>query len=321
MLGLAGRASAQSGPLSVSRAPGADDCPDAAALLARIERIRGAQMHGGQPGYRVSFARDSAGIHAEITSAQSAGARVLDDSGPDCAALAQATAVSLALLFDADVRALADAAASTPEAAPMESRVATTPRDAQRASALGTDDVQPAPREDADHAAALHASAALGAGLLIGVTGPSALALALELGLEGDVLGLRLGAHYALPHVIDVAAGEVRESLIAGSLTGCFAAWSASPWRLEGCAGALLGALHASAHGFAQDRSGTRLWSALAFDVRLGHAPDPLGAAVVLSVLIPLRRQDFAIEGAGVAYPSLPVAALFGVRIALGGAI
>jgi hypothetical protein len=321
ILTLAGRASAQSGPLSVSRAPGADDCPEAPELLARIERIRGAQLQAGQPAYRVTFARDAAGIHAEITSVRSAGARVLDDGAPDCTALAEATAVSLALLFDADERARQDAAVAEARAAPVQAPVADAPRDAAGPSAGGADDVELAPPEDADRGTALRAGAALGGGLLVGVTAPSALALALELGLEGEVLGLRLGAHYALPQTIDLAAGDVRESLIAGTLAGCFAAWSASPWRLDGCTGAWLGALHGSAHGFAQDRSRTRLWSAAVLEVRLARAPDPLGAAVVLSLLIPLRRQDFAIAGAGVAYASLPVAALLGVRVVLGGAL
>src|SRR5687768_11651703 len=90
---LAGPAVAQPAPpLDVTRAPGAEACPEAAALLERIERIRSSPARADQPAYRVGFARDAAGLRAEIVREDTAASRVLTDRSSDCAALAQATA-------------------------------------------------------------------------------------------------------------------------------------------------------------------------------------------------------------------------------------
>jgi len=321
MLALASRAAAQPVPLSVSHASGTDDCPDAPALLARIERIRGLPLRPGQPAYHVAFTRNPDGLHAVITSQESPGERLLDDAASQCAALAQATAVSLALLFDADARAR--------DAAPV---AAVTPATEVREPALADEEAEPrtARTAGASPSAAVdsHAlgsnvlgSVAIGGGALLGVTRPITAALGLELGLDADRFGLRVGAHYALPLAVDFASGRVREALIAGSLEGCFAAWSSAAWRLESCAGGVLGALRAEAHGYAEDRRRTRLWTALALDVRIGLVPHPLGASTVLALLLPLRRQDFAIDGAGVAYASAPVGVLLAVRGSFGGAL
>ena len=314
MLALASHAAAQPVPLSVSHEPGADDCPDALDLLARIERIRGAPPRVDQPAYRVAFTRDAAGLHAVISSSESAGERLLDDAALQCSALAQATAVSLALLFDADARARGTARlsavtpAATPAATPSVTPASTAPQ--ASAAAYGQPDLS-APR----------ASIALAGGALLGVTRPLAAAFGLELGLDKGRFGLRVAAHYAVPQDLDFASGEVREALLAGSLEGCFAAWSSAGLRLEGCAGGILGALRAEAEGYAEDRRRTRLWSALAFDARFGLVPDPLGASLVLALLVPLRRQDFAIDGAGVAYASEPLAVLLSLRVTFGGAL
>ena len=310
MLALASHAAAQPVPLSVSHGPGADDCPDALDLLARIERIRGAPPRVDQPAYRVAFTRDAAGLHAVISSSESAGERLLDDAALQCSALAQATAVSLALLFDADARARGTArlSAVTPAATPSVTPASTAPQ--ASAAAYGQPDLS-APR----------ASTALAGGALLGVPRPLAAAFGLELGLDNGRFGLRVAAHYAVPPDLDFASGEVREALLAGSLEGCFAAWSSAGLRLEGCAGGILGALRAEAEGYAEDRRRTRLWSALAFDARFGLVPDPLGASLELALLVPLRRQDFAIDGAGVAYASEPVAVLLSLRVTFGGAL
>lgn len=297
----AGRALAQpalpsASPLSVSRGPGTDDCPDAAGLLERIERIRKGPARAGQPGYTVELERDEAGIRARIVSAQGSASRELRDQAPDCAALAQAIAVTLALLFDADAEAHEETREAVPvEAAPVELAVAAVP-------------------DAGAERAALRSSVALGAGALLGVTRPVAPALVLELGVGNALVRGNLGALYAVPLAYDFASGSVREGLIAGALNGCIAPWSTPGLRFEACAGGVLGALHASARGFDQSAPVTRLWSALTLDLRLGLFTAPLGAELVASLLVPLRRQDFAIDNLGETYASSPVALLLAAR-------
>jgi hypothetical protein len=112
--------------------------------------------------------------------------------------------------------------------------------------------------------------------------------------------------------------------LLAGSLHACIAplarTGSQARWRIDLCPGAWLGALHARASGFDENGDSTRLWSALALDARIAHVPSALGAELAITLLIPLRRQDFAIDNVGVAYASWPAALLVTLRGALGWA-
>src|SRR5436190_4163558 len=96
-------ARAQHAPaLSVERAAGAEGCPDADALGARVAAIRGAEPNGPAR-YTVTFAREGEVYSTQIRSeAGSADVRRIEDRGTDCSALAQATALTLALLYDAD---------------------------------------------------------------------------------------------------------------------------------------------------------------------------------------------------------------------------
>lgn len=301
---FAGRARAQPvPPLSVSRAAGADDCPDAEGLLARIAQIRKSAPRADQPSYRVAFARDDTGLRAEITDEQTAGTRVLSDRSPECAALAQATAVTLALLFDADAQAIENAPPPAPQAEPTAQPPPTN--------------VEPVESE-ADERDSLRLSLALGGGALVGVTRPIAPALDTELSVHNARYRAVLGALFVPALAFDFESGTVHTRLLAGSLHACVAPWSQGAWRFDVCAGAWLGALHASARGFDTTDATTRLWSALALDLRIARLPAPFGAELGASLLVPLRRQDFEIVNLGPVYESLPVAGLISLRAAAG---
>src|SRR3954463_6856417 len=95
-----------SAAFSVLRAPGAEDCPDAPALRARIQQSTGtplAPRAANDPplGVEVSFTREGARYRAALrTSGPKAGERLLEDEGTTCAALAEAVAVTLVVLLD-----------------------------------------------------------------------------------------------------------------------------------------------------------------------------------------------------------------------------
>jgi hypothetical protein len=293
-------AQAQPSPaLSVSRSAGAEDCPDAQQLLAGVAAVRRLAAQPDRLHYRVAFSRDASGVNAEISTAGGA-TRMLRDASPACDALARATAVTVALLFDA---AAEPPRATTPEVVGPPVPAAGTPVPAGDPESQGE---------------RVHAAVALGAGALVGVTAPVNAAAVLELGVSAGRLRGGLGALLALPRAVDLDPGSVREQLLSGSLHACFAPYLVELWRIDTCAAAWLGALHASAEGFERNDGATRLWSAIGLDLRAALASRPVGFELAASLLVPLRRQDFAIERAGVAYASRSLSLLFTLRASVG---
>jgi len=294
---------AQPAPLSVSRGPGADDCPDAPGLLARIEEIRKSPPRADQPLYRIVFARDAAGLQARIVSEQGPAERVLSDASQDCAALARATAVTMALLFDADTRALEEAAAAPPPAPPP---------------AVRTQDVIVAKDYVIEPARwTFH----IGGGIAIGVVAPLAPAFVMELDHTVGRFRGSLGFVFLPKTEVELDPGSVQQALGALTLGGCWAPWQRALWRFDACGGGWIGGFHAVARGFDETRDVTRFWPALAFDLRFARMPagsDAFGGELVATVLLPVDRQDFAIENAGVAYEAPPIALQLTLRL-LGG--
>jgi hypothetical protein len=95
--------------LVVTRAPGANDCPDAASLAAEVARMNG-RPSLDPSGNSVATTR----LHVELTrglegyaaviraAGERSGERRLTDVGPTCENLADALALTLALILDSD---------------------------------------------------------------------------------------------------------------------------------------------------------------------------------------------------------------------------
>jgi hypothetical protein len=287
-------------PLSVTRGAGTDDCPDAAGLTARIEAIRNLAPTD-QPPYLLTFERDDHGVHAQITSVQTGAERVLTDTSADCSALAQATAITLALLFDADARAPAGPAvlpASPPPTVPEEPPPAAPP--------------SPSLRDRAElHRFIISYEAAA----LTGVIAPVAATLGFEIGYAYGSWRGSLGLLYALSQPHELGNGSVLQSFAGGSLLGCFAPWRHALWRLDACTGLVSATVEGKARGFREVDQSARGWLAPAIEARFGLLPDRFGAELRAALLIPTTRHDFAVEGAGTAYRSTPVALLLSLRL------
>jgi hypothetical protein len=91
--------------LVVARAPAASDCPDAAALAAEVARRMGRPALDpigieGMPGLDVRFERQGDAYAAVVV--VRGRERRLADPGPGCAGLADALALTLAILLDRD---------------------------------------------------------------------------------------------------------------------------------------------------------------------------------------------------------------------------
>jgi hypothetical protein len=303
-LALAAGLSARSAPaeqplrLAVERGPGAETCPNESELVSLVERVRGAPAASGAGEYRVRFARSETGFEVTIASADDASERSLDDRGETCTALARATAVTLALLLDVERSAPAD---DPPEQSRRDvARVAPVPvplPDTAR-------DVTREPR---------WVGLELGAAALVGVLRPVAPAASGGIDFGAGAFRAGAGALWAPETELELGVGAVNPSLLGITLEGCYAPLR-SRLRLELCTGLVAALVRGEAHGFTRDSSRTRPWFSVPVGLSFGVAPAPLGLRVGLSLLVPIRRQDFQVDGAGVAYESWPVAALFQMR-------
>jgi hypothetical protein len=314
---------AAAAPVQVARGAGAEACPDGAALNERVRALRGAGAEPASEAYAVAFAREPDGFAASIR-APGGAERVLRDRSDSCAGLAQATAVTLALLLDPAARArvpdsdpaepsqpgsAAQSTAPAPLPAPRAA-VALPPasdRSARDRAADAADGATRAPDR-------VRGSLALGGAGLVGVVRIVSPALAAEVGIEAGGLHAGLGALWAPPQTIDLAPGTVREWMWSGIARVCAPLWRAPMLGLAGCSGLHLSALHAEARGYTRDGGATRHGIALPLELALSSPPAAFGWELGVAALLPLRRDDFRVDGAGVAYASLPVGVLVTLR-------
>jgi hypothetical protein len=281
--------------LRVERGAGAEDCPDAEQLGARVAALLKGQPTPSAGAYRVQFARSDNERRATLSVLGGAGqaerSRVLHARGPSCEALAQATAVTLALLFDEEAHASPPAqelTAPAPIAAPHAEPAPTTP------SAL---------------------TLALGGGALLGVTRTAAPLLLAEIGYEGARFRIDLGALGVPVQRLGFSPGSLREWLAAGSVRACYLPYRVGFLSLGACLGAYVGVLDVRARGYTRNERRQELWASLPVELFFGYMRGPLGFQIAAAALVPLHRPDFSIDGLGSAYASWPVSAALTVRV------
>ena len=115
-----------------------------------------------------------------------------------------------------------------------------------------------------------------------------------------------------------IGSGRIVQGFTGGSVVGCYAPWRRALWRFDLCAGLFSGSVEAKPRGFGDAAAKTRGLFAPLAQARFGLLPDRFGFELSASVLAPTTRQDFAIEGAGVAYASSPIAILVALHSAYG---
>lgn len=328
MLAAPGTATAQAEPfLSVTRGAGAEICPDAARLIELVEQLRGRPETGASSVYLVDFTRDADGFRASIRSGS--GARELRDRSRSCAGLEQATAVTLALLLDSDARepsAQAPEAGAGAEPSPAAEAAAPAPeapapsREAPADTALARPEpAEPGGGAPVDEAPSLERGAtrltlAAGAAGLFGVVRPFAPALSAELGIGRARFRAAIGALWLVPQTLEHGPGELRETMLGGAVRACFATAGVGALRFDVCSGVHAGRLKVAASGFTRNDAVEKTWLAVPIELSLASLAGPLGFEVGAAALVPLRRDDFSVDGVGVAYRSPPVGALVSLR-------
>jgi hypothetical protein len=301
-LSLATAAQAQSAPesfLSVTREDGAESCPDTDALSQHVERVRGREATGEPSAYRVSFTRRGGVFRAEIRVGAGSGVRVLRDRGATCASLEQATALTLALLLDSDSHEL-----PTEKTEPDEPPPAPPP----------TKPLEQAPPEPDRRRPATTMSLAFGGGGLFGVVqpvGPTALG---ELGIGVNRFHTSVGVLWMPEQTLDFGPGRLDETLLSAVARTCVAAARSQELRFDLCSGIYAGLLKVRADGYTRNDSANKPWLAVPLELALSTTSQPVGVEVSVSALLPLRRNDFAIDNLGVAYVSWPVGMLLSMR-------
>lgn len=263
-----------SAEFSVLRAPGAEDCPDATALRARVEQIAGTPL--AVLAAEVSFSREGGGYRAELrTRAPKEGERLLADQGPTCAALAEAVGVTLVLLLDRAPRR--DLPASPP---------AQPTRTVPGRSAIGW--------------------IGLAAGPVFGETPGASLGFGAVAGVELVHWSIELGGTETLSRSVRFASGTVRVGLTSGELQLCrMIDLAGKLLRAGACARAAAGQYRGEGEGYPTTTSVRLPWMAAGGGLRVGGS---WGKRLLWGVsgllLIPIRRQTFSVDNAGVAYES-----------------
>jgi hypothetical protein len=288
-----------SASLSVVREEGAETCPDAEALSERVAALRGRLGTGTRSTYQVTFGLRDGAYQAAIH--LRGGVRLLADRGPTCASLEQATAVTLALLFDSDA----------------QEPVATEPEESEKEPPL-TPPAPPVPLPPAEpppRPRRVALSASLGGAALLGVVrtaAPSALA---DVGLVVNRFHTSVGALWVPTQKLTLPPGQLSETLVAGVFRACYAPLAQRALRLEVCTGIYAGSVRVRAAGYTRNDVVDRTWLAVPVELSVSVPSSPLGVELGVSALLPLRQSDFGVDHLGTAFASWPVGALLSLRV------
>jgi len=234
--------------LTVTRDDGARDCPDFSMLAERVETVAGKSLFGTNADeprdtwVQVEFVRAIGGYHAIISArGNRQGTRSLDDVGPDCTSLADAVAITLAILLDPP-------AAPKSEPPPL---VVANPG----VSSARVDSAPPAPAPKVDPRrgrSVFGVEASSGASLAI-VHGVVPLVEGGGRARIGEIFALGLGAGIFFPERIERGQGSIDVSLTYGYARACANLLPRRTTALEACLEPLLGALRGAGHAVSTD--------------------------------------------------------------------
>ncbi len=273
--------------LTVARGEGALDCPDEAHFARQVAIIAGHSIEKGLL-VQVEFGHRSEGLEATLqVSGPRQGRRTLTDPGPTCAALAEAVAVTIALLLDPQEKAIP---LPPPRLVPIPqlAKPPVAPVEAPSRLLLG-----------------------LGPALTGGLTAQPALGIALDGGLrpgrrgpgiEGGLLWLPARSFSLPDSAAKGGSGEVQVSLLAARAAGCW--WLGGP-QLHGAACAELGAgaYLASGLNYYRNQDSTGLWIGAGPGLRAaGMIGGPIGWGAGIGWLFPIHRHDFVVDRVGKAF-------------------
>lgn len=287
--------------LVVARNEGAQECPDADQLRQLAFAAVAPLMPPPSHSYHVSFDRSGDSYRAEIVDDTANRTRRLEDKAATCGPLGQAAAVVVATMWSSEH----DDAGPTPPPVLPPPPPPPPPPPTQVDRPLAANPVRPRN---------LRWVFGAGAALATAIVRPAAPALLAEGAVELSHASLAVETLWIPIQRTDVPPGSIAVELIAGNLRGC--AFLGDAMHLGVCGKVLAGALGAAGSGFSSDAQRTRPWFAIepeAFVDRsiVGWVRCRAGAGVI----VPLHAEVFSVGGAGVAYDTPSVGALFSLLL------
>lgn len=283
-------------------------CPDEAWFAERVAAHTGGAATAGR--FEIVLTKQDAAWHARIVRWEAPDAapaeRTLHDASAACEPLAEAVALTVALLAD---DAVARVEPPPPPIEPIEPIVVVEPPPVSTA----------APQRDAPEARGVELWLGAGAGGAVAFIAPVAPLLGAGLALDAGHFRAGMRVMLATEQAFELEPGRVMVHGWLGTLLGCFA----STPRTAGialCAALDGGLLHGSATGFEREDPSTRLYAAAGVEAQpslyLGRG---LRLTAVLGAGLPLYRESFSVTGRGVAYrpPVVNLRALIAIEVAL----
>lgn len=213
----------------------------------------------------------------------------------------QATAVTVALLFDSDEASVTKVEPEPPAPAAATRSVASP--------------VQPPPQY-APRRERPRATLSLGAAGLAFVLRPLSPAFVAEVGLDFGRFRAGLGALWVPTQSLKLEPGHVDESLLAGTARGCLSLAGGRRVEFDVCSGLFVGALDARAEGFTSNERRTRAWLALPLELSVADLSGALGWELSATALGSLVHHDFQVEGLGPPYRAPRFGAMVTLRAA-----
>lgn len=279
--------------VAVERNDAAVSCPDVAWFEERLA------SHAGQAGYagifKISLSRRGVAWYARIQRWEKnrtapAAERVLQDRSVACEPLAEAVALTVAILADD----YAQRAEPSP-AAVVESRLQTPPR------------LAPLPpvsrRATNDNKVWVGA----GGGAAMSFIAPVAPLLGFSVALDSASLRQRLRVMLTTEHELELAPGSVVVQAWLLSALSC-ARFSRGSFGAGLCGAFDVAMLRASAEGFNDGKPSTERYAAIGLEAQPSWDISPsYRMSAALSALAPFTRQSFSVTGRGVAYVPPPL--------------
>ena len=299
---------AAGGSLVVKRAPEASDCPDAASLTSMIARLtpKGPEPSDVAPPdadrFDVEFSRTAARYRVVVRARGShAGVRALEDAGATCASLAEATALTIAVIVDPEGVKLAEPPADNPPEPPV--KPAPPPATPEAPPPLVV--AQPA------RSTPWSLAVAAGGGAAIGILREAAPIAFVSFEVRPlPFFTVDVGGAFVPTQRLALERGNIDVWLLSGTANGCV--WPyAETIRVGGCAGIAAGSIRGEGRGYPVQSGASRPWVAgTASAAANGPLVGLLGWGARAGIVVPTHRESFGIDGVGVAYEAPPAGAI-----------
>ncbi len=276
--------------VAVEKEEPAVSCPELSWFRERIESHAGAAGYAGS--FRLSLARRSGTWYAKIQRwerdrSTPVAERLLQDRSSACEPLAEAAALTIAILADD----YAQRAEPTP-----------APLVVPRAKPVVTTVVPPAPRDDRSKA-----WVGAGGGAAMSFISPLAPILGFSAALDSRAFQHGLRVMLTTEQKFDLVPGHVVVQAWLATLLSCLR-FSQGRFGTALC-GALDGSMvRASAEGFEDGKPSTRKYGAAGIEAQPSwNLSRRYRISAVLGALLPFSQESFSVTGKGVAYVPPPL--------------